>query len=411
MRIPLNAHWSVGDQALSSATNLGLSVLVASTSSAQTFGAVGAIVAAYLLEVSLLRGAVGDLFTVYRTDKGGSVERSQAAGATSVLAIGLAIVHVGVGLVVGGTLGALFLTFAVITPGLLLQDSARLFLLAQRQPRRSFGSNGVWTLIQTVGSIAVYLSSQSASLFLLAWGAGGTGSAIYSLAKMGVMPSPKQGLAWFQRFRGLSAGWALEYLATSGPAQLLTWGIGAIAGLEELGAYRGALVLVGPATVLLAGIRIVSLPAAAATKHKIDRLRHLIRRIELVLATGAVITTVPLLFLPEVLGYGLLGASWVGAKSVLPLVVLDRIAAAASVASVIGLRVARAHRQLFVLRVITAVGGLGLGTAGAVWRGAAGAAAGYGFVTVLTLPLWRRSYKRSMDGLSDGELERQTRIA
>lgn len=410
-RVPFGAHWSVGDQALSSATNLGLSVLIATTSSAQTFGAAGAIVAAYLLEVTVLRGAVGDLYTIDSAGKGQLTERRQAVGATTVLALGLAIIHAVAGFALGGTLQTLLLVFAFLTPGLLLQDSARVLLLAQGQPRQSFESNVVWTVIQAAGSTMVYLTTQSAAGFLMAWGMAATGSAVYSLLRIGVLPNPVAGIAWFRRLRGVSAGWALEYFATSAPAQLLTWAIGAIAGLEELAAYRGALVLVGPSTVLLGGIRIVGLPAAAAMRDDVDGLRRLVHRIEFALCTSVLITTLPLVVIPDILGRGLLGASWPGAERVLGFVVLDRVAAATAVASVIGLRVARAHRQLLLLRALTAFAGLGFGIMGAVWAGATGSAAGYGFVTVVTLPLWRRSYKRVINQMDRGHLESSAQVS
>jgi hypothetical protein len=410
-RVPFGAHWSVGDQALSSATNLTLSVLIASTNSAQTFGASGVIVAAYLLEVTVLRGAVGDLYTIDSAGKGGLAERRQAIGATTILAVGLAIVHAVAGFALGGTLQTLLLVFAFLTPGLLLQDSARVLLLAQGQPRQSFESNVVWTVIQAVGSTIVYFTTQSAAGFLMAWGMAATGSAVYSLVRIGALPNPVAGITWFRRFRGVSAGWALEYFATSAPAQLLTWAVGAIAGLEELAAYRGALVLVGPSTVLVGGIRIVSLPAAATMRHNVDGLRRLVHRIEIALCTSALITTLPLVAMPDVLGRGLLGASWAGAERVLVFVVLDRVAAATAVASVIGLRVARAHRQLLLLRAFTAFPGLGFGIMGSVWAGAMGSAAGYGFVTVVTLPLWRRSYKRVIDQLDRGHVDNSALVS
>ena len=392
--VPHGAHWSVGDQALSSATNLGMSLLVASTSSPRTFGALGVIIAAYLLEVSILRGAVGDLYTVYSTGKGGIAERRQAISASGMMAICLATVHAIIGFTVGGTVGGWFLLFALLTPGLLLQDSARVLLLAGRRARRSFESNVVWACVQIVGSCTVYFTSESATGFFIAWGIGGASSAVYGLVRLGVMPNPIKGVVWFRRFRGLSVGWAFEYLATSAPAQLLTWGIGGIAGLEELAAYRGALVLIGPSTVLLGGIRLVGLPAAAALKEDIPDLRRLMLRIEVALVVGALITTLPLVVLPDGVGTALLGDSWAGVEYVLPFVVLDRIAAASSVASVIALRVGRAHRRLLMLRLSTAVAGVALGIGGAIWGGAVGSAAGYAVVTVVMLPLWRRSYKR-----------------
>lgn len=392
--VPHGAHWSVGDQALSSATNLAMSLLVASTSSPRTFGALGIIVAAYLLEVSILRGAVGDLYTVYSTGKGGIADRRQAISASGMIAIGLATVHAIIGVSIGGMVGSWFLLFALLTPGLLLQDTARVLLLAGRQPRRSFESNVVWTWVQIAGSCAVYFTSQSATGFFIAWGVGGAISAVYGLARLGVVPNPIGGVVWFRRFRGLSIGWAFEYLATAAPAQLLTWGIGGIAGLEELAAYRGALVLIGPSTVLLGGIRLVGLPAAAALKDDASGLRRLIVRLEAALIISALITTLPLVVLPDGVGTVLLGGSWVGVEDVLPFVVLDRIAAASSVASVVALRVGRAHRQLLLLRLSTAAAGVALGIGGAMWAGAVGSAAGYAIVTVLMLPLWRGSYKR-----------------
>ena len=367
---------------------------MASTSSPRTFGALGIIIAAYLLEISILRGAVGDIYTVYRSGKGGVVERRQAISACGMIAIGLASVHAVIGLTIGGTVGGWFLLFALLTPGLLLQDSARVLLLAGRRPRRSFESNVVWAAVQTAFSCAVYFTTQSASGFFIAWGIGGAASAVYGLARLGVVPNPIGGIVWFRRFRGVSAGWAFEYLATAAPAQVLTWGIGGIAGLEELAAYRGALVLIGPSTVLLGGIRLVGLPAAAALKEDPAALQELILRVEVALVVGALITTLPLVVLPDGAGAVLLGDSWAGVEDVLPFVVLDRIAAATSVASVIALRVGHAHKQLLMLRLSTAVAGVALGIGGAIWDGAVGAAAGYAFVTVVMLPLWRGSYKR-----------------
>jgi O-antigen/teichoic acid export membrane protein len=400
---------AVADQATSSATNLALNILVAGIAAPEVFGAVGLASALYLLETGVVRGAVADPYTVLSTES--SVDQRRAAvGTATAIGLGLAGVHIAAGLLVDGPLRSVLLTFGLVTPALVLQDVVRMMLYAHRQPLLAFESNLIWAVVQAALS-GVALAVGSPTGLVVAWGLGAGASAVYCLRQLGCAPWPMRWMSWFRGRSQLAVSWATDHFAQQGVAQVLVWMIGIVAGLEAVASYRGAVVLTGPVTVMIAGLaRGVVLPASVRRARRDDAsLEHFILlNVIPVFAVGAVLLLVPLLLLPQGVGELLLAETWEGARRILPLVIVARVLNATTLGLVLGMRATAEHRLSLRLRLVSGAVTLGGATTAAAWWGVTGGAAALALISLLFLPAWAWAFFRTMAARRSGTAPRIT---
>jgi len=135
------AAWSTIDQAISSATNAGVVIVVAATLSAEEFGwfAIAFTVAAPLLP--LVRQVVCIPFLLDASALGEKmfmcVART-AVGASVGIGLVLGAVVVTAGMVICGSLGFSLIAVGVALPGVLMQDSVRHVAFGQGRPRQRY---------------------------------------------------------------------------------------------------------------------------------------------------------------------------------------------------------------------------------------------------------------------------------
>lgn len=256
--------WSGVSQAASSVTNFGLTALLAATSSSADLGRVSAVLAVYLLALALSRSLFSEpVVAIGSAHTRDSMALPRRVGAAGVVAVPVAFV---VGVVVGLDRPVLGL-LAVGLPGLLIQDAHRHLAWGRGRPDQAVALDGVWLVTSVsglVGAVAVGDVGLEPATIVAAWVGGGLIAAVGGWLMTGAAAVPGSDTARpvQQRVAKRSA------LATSQSLAALSFNLAplvlAMALRPELaGAAKAVLLPFTPILSLVAGLRLVTLPALA----------------------------------------------------------------------------------------------------------------------------------------------------
>jgi O-antigen/teichoic acid export membrane protein len=247
------------------------------------------------------------------------------------------------------------------------------------------------------------------SSFVLAWGAAAAVAAGYGWWQSGVLPHFNGVRDWLSRHRDLGARYMVENVSNSGASQLRMYGLGAIAGLADVGAIRGAELLLGPFLALLMGVSLVAVPEAARVlrraPHRLVRFCVLIGGAQA--AAAATWGAVLLFAVPGSLGRLLLDDVWAPASHLILPVSLSVTAAGVIAGAAAGLRALGAARRSLRVQLVASAGYLGFGLAGAALGGAVGMSWGSTTAMWLGAGLWwwqLRAAARDHTPVSEPEL-------
>lgn len=400
------AGWSLGDQVLASATNFGLLLIVARSVSPEDFGTFALVMAGYTLVAYIGRGMTSDPLT---TRYSGCSHDEWACGVrASTSAV------IGLGLVLGAVVGLLALVlppevrgavaaFAVVIPGVLLQDHLRFAFFAAARPKHALVNDAIWAATQ-VGAVAWLLGTgmPSVALLVLAWGGAGTVAALVGLAQLGERPWPSRTLSWFRDQRDLWGFYTVEnaLLQVTNIAMLAV--VGAVAGLAAAGSIRAATVVFGPLIVLSLGVVAVGVPELARLA---ARRPNAVWGASIALGCGLALVGalwgVMAYLLPGWVGQMLLGETWALAVPILPLATVDVVAALFVIGPFVGLRALGSGRRSLGARVVFGVVRLAAACVGAFLGGAQGALIGFAIVAPVQMAIWTiqvRSAARAAGG-------------
>jgi O-antigen/teichoic acid export membrane protein len=384
--------WGLGDQAVSSMTNFVVGLFVARALGVTAFGVFSLAWVTYGVVLNVSRGLATDPLTV-RYSGASTVEwRAATRRATgTALAVGLAfgVVSALVGLALGGTLGSALVALAVVAPGMLLQDSWRFAFFAAGHGHKAFVNDVVWAVAMIP---LLFLASLHGTVwgFVLAWGGASLLAAGCGWLQSGLVPHFTGVRDWLGRHRDLGSRYMVENVSNSGASQLRMYGLGAIAGLADVGAIRGAELLLGPFLALLMGLNLVAVPEAARV---LRRAPEKLSRFCLVLGGGQAVAAAAwgaaLLFVvPDALGRLLLDDVWAPASQLILPVSLSVTAAGIVSGAAAGLRALGAARRSLRVQLVASAGYLGFGLVGAVLGGAVGMSWGSTTAMWLGAGLW-----------------------
>jgi O-antigen/teichoic acid export membrane protein len=257
--------WGLADQAVSSLTNFAIGVVVARSLGGELFGIFTLAWVTYTMALNLSRGLASDPLAVRFSDVAHATWHNAARRSVSTaLLTGLVsgAVAIAVGLAVGGTAGMAFVVLGLLLPPLLVQDSWRFAFFAAGRGRQAFLNDLVWA-VALLPAMAYASQFRTVSAYVLAWGLSGAVAAMYGYAQARVRPVPEGAGKWLRQHRDLGLRFTAENFSMNASGQLRMYGVGAIAGLVEVGTIRGAELLVGPFLALLMGINLVAVPEAA----------------------------------------------------------------------------------------------------------------------------------------------------
>jgi O-antigen/teichoic acid export membrane protein len=384
--------WGLGDQAVSSMSNFLVGLVVARELGVAAFGVFSIAWVTYGVILNISRGLATDPLVVRFSGVSTADWReatSRAAGTAIVVGVVFGLLSALAGLVMGGTIGSAFIALAVVTPGMLLQDAWRFAFFAAGQGHKAFANDTVWavTMIPLLLLAGIHSTVWG---FILAWGAAALLAAAYGWLQSGVVPHFNGVREWLRRHRDLGSRYMVENVSNSGASQLRMYGLGAIAGFADVGAIRGAELLLGPFLALLMGVSLVAVPEAARVlrraPHRLARFCVLIGGAQA--AAAATWGLVLLFVVPDALGRLLLKEVWEPASHLILPVALSVTAAGVVAGATAGLRALGAARRSLRVQLIASAGYLGFGLIGAALGGAVGMSWGSTIAMWLGAGLW-----------------------
>ncbi|HYX43693.1 MAG TPA: oligosaccharide flippase family protein [Acidimicrobiales bacterium] len=251
-------------QILSSATNLGLSVVAGRLLGPSGLGVVSVGIAAYLLAQGLQRALVTDPLRVSIAGRGGEETRAVIHhGFTLALTGGLVATALGalLGVAVGGSFGRGLLLFAPWTTAALVQDFWRWALFGADRPQAATANDGMRAFFMVVTLPgAFWVGSDSA--VVASWGVGAFAAATLGWFQIGSRPAGTASAWGWWRREALPLGrWlALESLVIVGGGTAVTFIVASVLGAEALGGLRAVDTVFAPMTLLGQALELPGLP-------------------------------------------------------------------------------------------------------------------------------------------------------
>jgi O-antigen/teichoic acid export membrane protein len=384
--------WGLGDQAVSSMTNFVVGVFVARELGVAAFGIFSLAWVTYGVILNISRGLATDPLVVrFSGVPAADWRRAASRAAGTALAVGAAfgVLCALAGFVIGGTLGPAFVALGVVVPGMLLQDSWRFAFFAAGEGHKAFVNDVVWAVAMVP---LLLLASAHGTVwgFVLAWGGASLLAAGCGWLQSGIVPHVGGVTHWVRRHKDLGSRYLVENVSNSGASQLRMYGLGALAGLTDVGAVRGAELLLGPFLALLMGLNLVSVPEAARVLREAPgRLARFCLTLGGVQAAAAAAWGAILLFgVPDALGRLVLDDVWAHAQPLILPVSLSVTGAGIVAGAAAGLRALGAAPRSLRAQLWASAGYLGFGLTGAWLGGAVGMSWGSTIAMWLGAGLW-----------------------
>jgi O-antigen/teichoic acid export membrane protein len=397
--------WIAGDEAISSLTNFGLSILVLRSVSTADFGAFTITYTAYAFALNICRGLVGEPQLVRHShveiDEWRETTK-QAVGTAFVLGVGGAALLLGVVPILYATGGELSVTagtllpLAILLPALLVQDSWRYVFFAIGRPSRSFFNDLVWGISQAGLLFLVFQEGdRTAPAFLLAWGGAAAVAAVFGLVQAAVLPRPMRAWAWLVSHKDLGPRFTAEFIVDRGSSQVMLVIVAGVSGFAAVGLINAARVALGPINFLFAGTTGFGIPEGIRIwRSRPERLEQFAWALGISLVVVAVACGATLYFMPLDFGIELFGKTWSLAHGLIPLVTAWVAGAGLIQGARVGLRVHAAARQALAVKTAFGLSILGTCTLGAVLDGAWGASAALAFVSWCAALAWWWQFRR-----------------
>lgn len=394
-QLAARASWNLIDQAVSSASNFALSILIARSVDRYAFGAFAVSFTLFSFLIGIVR-AIGRYPLVIRFGDTSQTEfrRATQAATGSVCSFGLlsGLLTALVGLSIGGEEGAALTAMGMVLPFVLLQDMWRGVLIGAGRPAAATLNDAIWTVSQFAAlGYLLAIGVDSVPALMITWGLTGGLAAAFGVVQTKAVPRLQDTRRWlvdhWDQIGFFLAEWVLVLGAMQGSLLLIaTW-----ASVQEVGALRGAQVLLGPLNLVAASVFEFAIPELVRRPHLSARDRsraaYLVSGflVLLTLSWGGV-----LLIMPAQFGRALLGDTWSTTRSVLPAAILWTCAIVLSTGPAVVLRALGRARVSFQINALTAPLLVALSLVGLRFYGAVGAAAGFALANWLIAPLWWR---------------------
>lgn len=370
--------WTIGDQALASATNIGTAVVAARSLDPRDFGAFGLAFTVYLLCLGTCRALVTEpLLSRYSSMAANQLATGprHVVGAAAGVGLAFTLTLLVASPLVGGPAGWALSALALVLPALLVQDAWRYHFVATGRPDAALGNDGIWCITQLVLLVAM-ASADAFNLFtvILWWGVSGTVAGLGGCIATRTVPALSSTWRWIVTNRDLGVRYGAEFVTASGAGHGTLLALGAIVDLVALGAIRATQVYFGPINVVFGGIYLALVPEGARLNGDPGRLRRLMALASVALVVMAATWLGIGLLVPAEVGTAVFGASWEGASTLLVPVGLGVVGGGVAAGGMAGLRALSAAGASLRARLI----GLPL-MIGAPLAGASAGARGFAF--------------------------------
>ena len=267
MRSVLLRHggWSLIDQAFSSATNLGLTVVAGRQLGPAGLGSVALGFAVYLVALGVQRALLTEPLLAKPVEEE-ALDRGVTRGALLSISFGIAIALVCwliPGLVGGEGLDFLRAFAPWILPAL-LQDYWRMQLFRAGRARLAAVNDGVWAVAMAVAlALAPDISSPSGAVSI--WGVGAAAAALLGFAQCSIRLAPlASAWSWWRAELWPLGRWlAVESLIYNAGNYGVFFVVLPLIGRDGIGALRGVQSVFAPLSLVIPALSVVGLPALA----------------------------------------------------------------------------------------------------------------------------------------------------
>jgi O-antigen/teichoic acid export membrane protein len=392
------AGWNLIDQAVSSLSNFGLSVVIARAVDIRQYGAFAVAYAVFTLLLGLERTLVSQPLSIRYTNSSPVVFRRharRAAGAAILAGLVSAVLVACLGGPLSGGSLSLY-AIAVLMPGLFLQDSWRTIFICRGDPRKAALNDAVWTVLMfPVLIILIHLGYSKPWQLVAGWGVTGWIAAIVGIVQARLFPQLRKAWSWAWGHRALSGFLAAEQLSAYGSLQIALLIVAGLGGRADAGAFRGAQTLLGPMNMLALGGMAFVVPEFVRTKGLSTQ-----GRIRAALAFSSALATIDLAwglvlnFIPNRLGTLALGATWFRAHELIIPLTVGLAALAFALGPLTALQSVGRVREAFRVSVLLAPLLLVGTVAGLHFGGVRGAAWGMASAQWLVVPVWWRRLRQ-----------------
>jgi len=352
--------WSLVDQAISSGSNYLLLLALIRVSTLSELGGYGLAYTSYFLFQACARGLASEPLTVRisPSDHSWHSARQAACGASVSASVLMALGSAGLALVTDEPLDRAWLALAVCLPGLILQDTVRMVLFAERRMRSAALNDLLFLIVQLVAYAALFVAGSSTGYWLfLCWGAGAYAAGAMGLAQARLRPRLRSTWSWLRRHRDIIPAYVGDYAANRGTEQLSLVAIFATAGASAVGIVTAARTLFAPLTTIQTGLNGFALPEAARLHREgaERQVRALVWNFAACMVVLFVTGGVVLSIIPPAWGRTVLSENWSAAVGVLwPMCAFSAINAA-GFALWLGGKARQRAQAVFVVRLISGV--------------------------------------------------------
>ncbi len=394
------AGWNLGDQILSAASNVLLSIVVARSVDKHVFGAFAIAFVVFGVGIALARSIVGQPLQIRYAAAPPAAQHAalgRAHGLAVVLGLAGGALCALASIPLSGSLSQALLALSICLPGLLLQDSQRLTFFAIGKSWGAVVIDVVWTVVQ-FAALAILISTGHTSIdkLILAWGASAALAALVGSVMLRVVPRIGAWLAWLREVKDLIRYLLAEYILGLGASQISVLLVGVIAAPQAVGAIRAAQTLLGPLNILGGACFNFTVPEIARRTHLTASQRVLAgHAVSGLMGSATIVYVTILLLIPDWMGQEIFKDSWAGAAVVLlPLGISALFSSLANGLAGVLYGLGRADRTFRInlykapVIVIAVLGGTWLG-------GAVGAGWGMAVAEAFVLPFWYRAFRQA----------------
>ncbi len=380
----LRAVSGVLDQLFSSIGNGVIIFAVAVVSPPQQFGHIAILMTALVAVMGCLRGALGTPLLLKADQSREQIRREGSYALTISFMVGPPLAATII--VFGSDLGIAALFLGIASPFVLAQDVLRYIAIAEGRPYVAALWDGIWC----AGSIALLVLTWSGyafatvSLLLGGWGLLAAIAFLGLLTDLRVLPRSRGSIAWIRaglqhRIRyGVDAG--LEQVTVLAVLTI----VAALTTTTLAAALRGATALLAPIGLFGNAIQLIVIPESTRESSQPKEVWRVMLRIAIISAFVTSLGGFILCMLPTRIGFFLLGDSWELSQRILPVTVLEYVAACFAVALAIFLRTFNRSADALALRIALMVAVISGATLTAVvFQNAIGVAIGIAMASVL----------------------------
>ncbi len=406
----------MGDQVFSSFTNFGLNILIVRSLGASTFGAFSLAFSMFVIAINISRALTSEPLVVRssgvpREEWARSVAR--ASGLSVVLGVVIGALCVLAAQFMTGDLRAAFIGVGVCMPGLLLQDLWRFAFFASGKGQQSLLNDLVWAMIM-FPILVVLLRGENSSLLsiVLVWGGAATVAGLLGIVQARVIPSLTSLRVWIREHRDLTPSYMGEMVTGSVFSQVTLFGIGAVASLAAVGAYRSAFVVFGPIRMLYQGLGLMGVPEAVRilNRRSAAYLGKSALRVGAALAIVAATFGLLLALMPDRFGEKVMGSVWF---DVVPLILpftIGVVGLGLTMPVFIGMRALEAARRSFWTKLTVASMDMVASITGASFGGALGAAWAGRPTILFGAGLWWRQFRSELARREETESQHEQEV-